>query len=434
MGRGPLVRSCYSSDRNATVMKAVRKKVLWALLKAGVLAAVVYYVAGYLQVEDELVVRPSGGAQASALARLSLPTTDGRTLELRAGTRLRIVSESPVPEGAPAVAPEVPFVLARATDGVSFVVPLGDIGGSSPVFERLPGLRSTWRELSPLWFLAAIGLYGPAVFLMVPRWRILLAASGVRIPFWTAVRLVYMSHFLNTFMPGGGVGGDAVRAVVVAHHSDRKAEAATMVLIDRVVGLLGLLAMAGAAVVLGAKQVKGAALPVGILSLSFLVGVGLCYSEKVRRFLRYDAILMRLPKRDWWLRADAALLNLKRTKGALLSAFGLTLCLQIMEVFGVVCAGHALGMQKATIAHYFAFVPIGYLANAIPLSFGGIGVMEGAYLKLFSDAGVATASQALMLGMLARVAASAWALPGALSALFPPRVQGCAERGGAATS
>jgi hypothetical protein len=66
------------------------------------------------------------------------------------------------------------------------------------------------------------------------------------------------------------------------------------------------------------------------------------------------------------------------------------------------------------------FVPIGYLFNAIPLSFGGIGLMEGAYLKLFHDAGVASASQGFLLGILARAIVIGWSIPGALSALFPP--------------
>jgi hypothetical protein len=47
--------------------------------------------------------------------------------------------------------------------------------------------------------------------------------------------------------------------------------------------------------------------------------------------------------------------------------------------------------------------------------------MEGAFLKLFRDAGVASATQGFMLGVLARFIVLVWSLLGAVSALFPPR-------------
>jgi hypothetical protein len=91
-----------------------------------------------------------------------------------------------------------------------------------------------------------------------------------------------------------------------------------------------------------------------------------------------------------------------------------------MEVVGLWLAGGALGIHRARFTHYVAFVPIGYLANAIPISFGGVGLMEGAFLKLFRDAGVATATQGFMLGVLGRIIVLLWSLLGAISALFPP--------------
>jgi hypothetical protein len=127
-----------------------------------------------------------------------------------------------------------------------------------------------------------------------------------------------------------------------------------------------------------------------------------------------------VPRSDVIAKIDGALYGLRHRKGALLSALALTVGLQLLEVVGVSFAGRAVGIHRATFAHYLAFVPIGYLFNALPISFGGIGLMEGAYLKLFRDAGVATATQGFMLGALARLVVIAWSLLGALSAIFPP--------------
>jgi uncharacterized protein (TIRG00374 family) len=283
----------------------------------------------------------------------------------------------------------------------------------------LPGLGTLFRRLDLSFLGLAFAAFGPALFLMAVRWRILLLASGVTIPFWILLRLHYMAFFFNTFMPGGA-GGDIIKAVYVTQHSTQKAEAATMVLIDRVVGLVGLLLMAGGIVLLNYQELHGIALQVGAISLTLAIVFVLFFSAWLRRLVRYDAMLEMLPRSEVLKKVDRALLGLWHQKPRLAAALALTLGLQLMEVVGVWLAGHALGLSKARFVHYVAFVPIGYLFNALPISFGGIGLMEGAYLKLFRDAGVATATQGFALGVLARIIVVGWSLVGAVSALFPP--------------
>jgi uncharacterized protein (TIRG00374 family) len=265
----------------------------------------------------------------------------------------------------------------------------------------------------------AFATFGPPLFLMAVRWRLLLRASGVDIRFSTLVRLHYMAFFFNTFMPGGA-GGDIIKAVYVTRHSAHKTEAATMVLIDRVVGLVGLLLMAGGVVLVDYKEMHGIALQVGAISLALAAAALLFFSAQFRKLIRYETIIASLPRSEVLRRIDTALTNLLKKKAKLFLALGLTLGLQLLEVIGVWLAGQALGLHRARFAHYLAFVPIGYLFNALPVSFGGIGLMEGAYLKLFRDAGVATATQGFMLGVLARLIVVGWSLLGAFSALFPP--------------
>jgi uncharacterized protein (TIRG00374 family) len=239
-----------------------------------------------------------------------------------------------------------------------------------------------------------------------------------------------MAFFFNTFMPGGA-GGDIIKAVYVTRHSAQKTEAATMVLIDRVVGLVGLLVMAGGVVLFDYEEMHGIAAQVGTISIALAVAAVLFFSVQFRKLIRYEAIIARLPRSEMFQRVDTALVNLLKKRTKLLSALALTLALQLMEVVGVWIAGQALGLHRARFVHYLAFVPIGYLFNALPISFGGIGLMEGAYLKLFRDAGVATATQGFMLGVLARLIVVGWSLLGAFSALFPPE-RSAVPLGGAA--
>ena len=125
-----------------------------------------------------------------------------------------------------------------------------------------------------------------------------------------------------------------------------------------------------------------------------------------------------MPRAEILQRIDTALYGLRHHKRSLILAFGLTLTLQLLEVIAVSFAGRGIGIHRARFTNYLAFVPIGYLVNAVPISFGGIGLMEGAYLKLFRDAGVATAAQGFMLGIVTRLVVVTWSLLGAPAAIF----------------
>jgi uncharacterized protein (TIRG00374 family) len=295
-----------------------------------------------------------------------------------------------------------------------------EIPASDARFALLPGLATLFRGLDWRYLAFAFAAFGPPLFAMALRWRVLLVASGVEVPFFVLLRLHYMAFFFNTFMPGGA-GGDIIKAMYVTRHSDQKTAAATMVLIDRVVGLVGLLALAGAVVLLDYRELHGIAAQVGTISIALIVLFVLYFSAWFRKLIRYEALIERLPQSEVLKKIDAALFALLAQKRALAVAFSITVALQVVEVAGVWLAGQALGLSNARFVHYLAFVPIGYLFNALPISFGGIGLMEGAYLKLFRDAGVATATQGFMLGVLARLIVVGWSLVGALSAIFPPQ-------------
>jgi len=388
------------------------KKVVVVVLKVAILCGIVEYARRQSQLGDEIAVSQEHAVVVKGI--------DGRSIEVAAGARLKVVEVA----GAD---PRLVYRVATA-DGTLADVAASDVQGSPAVsgkdapFSLLPGMRSLFAHLDFGMVGWAFALFGPALFLMAVRLRLLLGAGGVTVPFWTLVRLHYLGFFFNTFMPGGA-GGDIIKAVYLARHSPRKAEGATMVLIDRVVGVFGLLIMAGGVVLADYRELHGIAVQVGTISLILTGGFALYFSATFRRLVRIETLIARLPRADFIARVDAALYGLRHRKATLLSALGLTIALQLLEVIGISIAGQGVGIHQATFAHYLAFVPIGYLFNALPLSFGGIGLMEGAYLKLFRDAGVATATQGFMLGVLARLVVIAWSLVGALSAVFPPAVE-----------
>jgi uncharacterized protein (TIRG00374 family) len=387
-------------------MSARAKKILVLLLKLAVLVGIAEYARRQAQMGDALAVRAPAG--------VALVSTEGRATRLAAGTKLRVVAVTRDARGQPLV------YEAAGQDGDHLAIGAADVHGDGAAFALVPGFRTLLRDLRWSWLWLAFAVFGPPIFLMAVRWHVLMKASGIDVPLWTLVRLHYLGFFFNTFMPGGA-GGDVVKAVYLMRHCSRHAEAATMVVIDRVVGLLGLLAMAGTVVLAQYRTMHDIAAPVGAFSLAFCLGLSFFFSATLRKLVRYEELLARLPRADVLRRIDGALYGLRLHKRALTTALGLTVGLQLLEVVAVFCAGQSLGLTRPRFSHYLAFVPIGFVVNSLPISFGGIGLMEGAFLALFRDAGVASATEGFMLGMLVRLLVAAWGLFGALSALFPPQ-------------
>jgi hypothetical protein len=407
------------------------KKAVIVIVKITILTAILEYARRQSQTTDEIALPTAESEAAATLSdrgalvgdpphrEFVLRAVDGRTVRLAPGARLPVVEK---PRGT-ATLEDV--YRARTPDGAVIAISAADVQGtqgaaSNAAFTLLPSWRTLFENVDKTKVAWAVLAFGPALFLMAVRLQLLLLASGVHVPFFTLVRLHYLGFFFNSFMPGGA-GGDIVKAVYLMRHSTEKETAATMIFIDRVVGLVGLLLMGGSVVLFASEGLGGVGLEIGAVSLALGFGSVLFFSAWFRKVIRYDAIISRLPRAAILKKVDAALLSLRERKGAIAAALSLTVALQLLEVFGLYVAGGALGLHRAKFAHYLAFVPIGYLANSIPISFGGVGLMEGAFLKLFRDAGVASATQGFMLGVLARFIVLVWSLLGAVSALFPPR-------------
>ena len=77
------------------------------------------------------------------------------------------------------------------------------------------------------------------------RWQTLLDAQHVRVPIGWLLNSYLVATFFNNFLPSN-IGGDVIRIRDTAAQAGSKTLATTVVLMDRGLGLLGLLAIAAA--------------------------------------------------------------------------------------------------------------------------------------------------------------------------------------------
>ncbi len=113
-------------------------------------------------------------------------------------------------------------------------------------------IRPLVKEIKPesldgvnwLWVALAVVLYGWVLLIGVFRWRILLAVQGIETRIMDIVKLNLIGQFFNIAIPGS-VSGDLVKMVYIRDHAGSKQAAAVLtIMLDRVMGLLGLLLIA----------------------------------------------------------------------------------------------------------------------------------------------------------------------------------------------
>ncbi|MHC4260274.1 MAG: lysylphosphatidylglycerol synthase transmembrane domain-containing protein [Planctomycetota bacterium] len=280
-----------------------------------------------------------------------------------------------------------------------------------------------------LWILAgAIGFYILGQMVFVARWSLLLRIQSIRIGYWPAFRLHLLGLFYNNCLPGV-VGGDLPRAWYVTHHTDKKLEAVLSVFVDRAIGLTGMLIMAFCCywfIPTEGKQQRPQIyyninlLPriveykwplLGIVVIVLIVFAAVVLSAKGRNLLRRSYVVLRHRGAEMLGRTRDAIRIYYSKKLALVCALLLTFCCQSIHVVAMWLIGREIGLS-AHIKYYFVFFPISWLLGALPISVGGLGIMEGWLKVMFSRVCEVSSGHALVLALCQRLILLFASLPG----------------------
>jgi len=287
------------------------------------------------------------------------------------------------------------------------------------------GLRGTLASANRWLLAASFACFALPLVTMAVRWWCLLRVQKIRISLWESGRLTLLGTFFGYVVPGL-VSGDLIKAYYVAKHTDRKAAALVSIFVDRAVGLLQFAIMP--AVVLALLFVAGRriehmgrlAVVVGVVLAGVLAGRTLLLSSALRRALRLDRLLSRLPLRRQLRMAGQADELYRRRLPTLLQALGITFVGQGICITAIMLAGFAL-LDNVPWHQYFLYVPLIYIVLAVPVTPGGWGVMEGLFVMFFAS-GAGGDSQAIALALVSRLFPMAWSLPGVVVAVTGPKL------------
>ncbi len=275
-----------------------------------------------------------------------------------------------------------------------------------------PGMSRVLGRIRPGFFILAACILAGQLTLMGVRWWYLMRRESLGVGLWAAIRLMYVGHFFNFFLPGA-TGGDVIRAYLVTRRTRGRTVAVATVLLDRFVGLAGMAALAGvmALATWRSPQTHRAAGAI-IATLAIVIVAGLVlFSRRIGRLAGLDRLIARLPKAENFRLAIATLQHLPRCPRDAAVVAAMTLGVHLLLASGIACLGLALKLPTA-ISLYFLFVPVIYIIAAIPVSIGGLGLVEGMYVLFFAGGAGTDSSALLALALLARLTPMLLSLPG----------------------
>jgi hypothetical protein len=142
----------------------------------------------------------------------------------------------------------------EVTPGAFEPVPLADAGGTA--FVRLQGFQLVPAELSELWaeirsvrlsvflpwFLAAMLVKLAGIFANIWRWQVLLQGQGIDMKYGFLTSTYFIGRYFGIVTPST-MGLDAWRLYETARLTRRPIECTTALAVERVIGLVGLLAV-----------------------------------------------------------------------------------------------------------------------------------------------------------------------------------------------
>ncbi|MDT7538073.1 MAG: glycosyltransferase 2 family protein [Actinomycetota bacterium] len=265
----------------------------------------------------------------------------------------------------------------------------------------------THRTLSPWWLVAAVAALFAQTWLAALRWHTVLVDLGLVATRRDAYRIVLVGLFFNQALPSS-IGGDAARVWQIRGLGNGGADAASSVVLDRLIALLALLPLALVGVLRLAHGVNGGHLLATFIAIAILTAAGCAALLSLHR----------LPSR--WL--VGRLYALRTISGGatrfLAKPLSVTRTLVISIVIhtstGLIIASLARALDVHVSARdCIVLMPLVLLVITVPVSFAGWGLREGAMVVVLGRVGVPQAD-ALALSVAFGLGIALTGAPGAL--------------------
>ena len=219
------------------------------------------------------------------------------------------------------------------------------------------------------------------------RYKTLLEIKSSKpIPFLSLAKINWIGVFFSSILPGA-VTGDLVKLVYVKKldHGLSKTFLITATLIDRIVGLTGLLFLSGLFSILYFGEISKISPEIThiiYLDLFLFLGALTFFAILLAPIRVQNIFLWPLPLK---IRSKLhQVFSLRESKKEILKCFLLSVACQFLGVLAFWTVTSPFYNTHLPLHYVFTFIPIGLIAVAIPISPGGLGVGHVLFANLFS--------------------------------------------------
>jgi hypothetical protein len=252
------------------------------------------------------------------------------------------------------------------------------------VFDNLRNQPKNWWMFAGAWAFCTV-----AVLLTFVRWWYLVRAIGIPCRFADAFRISFWG-FLFNLAPLGIVGGDLVKAVMLAHEQRAyRAKAVASVLFDRVIGLYLLFVVASVAILctglwrIDVPKIVWICNATLIITILGTVGIALMYVPGVLDG-PLSRTLGRLPRVGPIITSLIEAVGLYRYKPVVLIVSSLmSIGVHCLFSIGIYLIARGLPGGVLSLGTHFVVWPLSAAVGVLPLPFGPTeGVLDYLYMKI----------------------------------------------------
>ncbi|HEX4538773.1 MAG TPA: lysylphosphatidylglycerol synthase transmembrane domain-containing protein [Acidimicrobiales bacterium] len=263
---------------------------------------------------------------------------------------------------------------------------------------HLSGLLPARHHSAVAFLLVALMVTLTGIILSALRWQRVLVALELPTRVRTAINLYLAGLFVGNFLPST-VGGDVVRISRLARLNGERTGPFASVVLERLTGWLVLPVITLAALLanpglLHLGPATRLAVAVSLVTLFLLV--------VMTALAGHPRLGGRLARRQDWVRFVGAvhlgLDRFRRRPAAAIEVLAVAFAYQLAVALAAFLAAAALNLDVGWTA-ILAFMPVVAIVQVLPVTIGGLGLREGAFILFLGPLGVST-SQAIALGLL----------------------------------
>jgi uncharacterized membrane protein YbhN (UPF0104 family) len=228
------------------------------------------------------------------------------------------------------------------------------------------------------------------------RWKsILKARSTVEIPLTGMLKITWIGQFFSSVLPGS-VSGDLVKILYVQKFDQAfsKQFLFASILIDRVMGLSGLIFLVGISTLCFSGHIlENAPLMEPVLKFNYIlmfliiaaIGIFMYWHQMIRSVLVFLQSKF-LP--GLFVRIIALWDDLVMIRSRMLKAMILSVLIQLIGVVIFWTLIYPFVGNRMDFVQALAFIPVGLMTLALPIAPSGLGVGHAIFQKLFEFSGI----------------------------------------------